>query len=292
MDRKHFDALARFVATKTTRRSAFATLVGASLVGSVPEASDAKRNHHAKRRRRRRRRNRTCYPGTGCVLGQNGNGENCDFSGSTAFQGADLRFANLAGANLSNINAMNADLRGANLRGACIVESVLFEAQLGTAKLDGAIFCNTVMPDGTINTSGCERATECCPPCASGECAPQGTCAPLGNICSNLPFGDKCCGDSKCVPPVPSKWWWVTWCQDTQGCTTSEQCKSRFPNYDVTCMDDDFLGCPGLVNKCCRMQECIISDHCPHSGVCCSFLDLGIARCCAPGQRCTLIGCL
>lgn len=297
MDRKHFDALARFVATKTTRRGAFATLVSASLVGSVPEASDAKQNHRAKRRRRRRR-NRTCYPGAGCVLGRSGNGEKCDFSGSTAFQGADLRFANLAGANLSNINAMRADLRGADLRGACVVETNLFEAQLGTAKLDGAIFCRTLMPDGNMNVDGCEQASACCPSCPEGNCPPggtspdptSGTCTPLGNICSVWPWFPSCCANTTCAAFAMSKYALITWCQD-KGCSNTDQCKARFPNLDVVCEEDGVLGCPGFADKCCRNQRCFTNSQCPKSGVCCSVLDLGISRCCAPGQKCTPLGC-
>jgi hypothetical protein len=291
VDRRHFDSLARLIAAKGSRRSAIATLVAAAVLGSVPNEEAFGRDHKSRRRKRRRRRNRTCYPGARCVLGQNGNGERCDFSGSAAFQDADLRFANLAHANLSNINAMRADLRGADLRGACIVESILFEAQLGTAKLDGAIFCNTVMPDGTINTSGCEQATSCCPACVSGECPPQKTCAPLGNICTLTLWGDACCPNTYCAPPIPSKYFWLTWCQD-KGCTTQAQCDERFPGLDVECEKGGEFTCPGIADTCCRNKRCANNGECPKSGVCCSVLDIGIARCCSPGQRCTAVGCL
>ena len=33
----------------------------------------------------------------------------------------------------------------------------LAEADLSDAKLDGATFCNTTMPDGTINNRDCEE---------------------------------------------------------------------------------------------------------------------------------------
>ena len=43
-----------------------------------------------------------------------------------------------------------ADLRGVDLRG-----EVLIEADLREADLREAIFCDTTMPDGTINNSDC-----------------------------------------------------------------------------------------------------------------------------------------
>ena len=55
--------------------------------------------------------------------------ENCDLVG------ADLRRKNL-----SNANLRGADLTGANLRGA---------------DLRGAILCQTLMPEGWLNDSGC-----------------------------------------------------------------------------------------------------------------------------------------
>jgi hypothetical protein len=61
--------------------------------------------------------------------------------------GADLREADLRGANLTK-----ADLREANLRGANLRKAVLSEAKL---ELADAKFCNTTMPDGTVNNRDC-----------------------------------------------------------------------------------------------------------------------------------------
>ena len=46
----------------------------------------------------------------------------------------------LSGAHLRSIN-----LKGANLKGAVLVD----------ARMYGAILCNTIMPDGSIDNSGC-----------------------------------------------------------------------------------------------------------------------------------------
>ena len=51
----------------------------------------------------------------------------------------------LSNANLSNANLRFADLSGANLSGA----------DLGLALINGAILCNTTMPDGSVLYSGC-----------------------------------------------------------------------------------------------------------------------------------------
>jgi len=48
-----------------------------------------------------------------------------------------------------------ADLYKANLRGADLYEANLYEANLHGADLRYAIFCDTKMPDGSINNDDC-----------------------------------------------------------------------------------------------------------------------------------------
>ena len=59
-------------------------------------------------------------------------------------------------ANLEKTNLAEADLTGANLTGANLTGANLTGAELSWAKLEGTIFCNTTMPDGSINNSDCE----------------------------------------------------------------------------------------------------------------------------------------
>ena len=59
--------------------------------------------------------------------------------------GAHLQGANLRGANLNGASLYGARLQGANLRGA----------NLNNVDLSRAKFCNTTMPDGSINNSDC-----------------------------------------------------------------------------------------------------------------------------------------
>ena len=63
---------------------------------------------------------------------------------------ASLRETSLRVANLSRANLSRADLIGANLSGA-----TLWEADLTKVIMNGAILCNTTMPDGSVIYSGC-----------------------------------------------------------------------------------------------------------------------------------------
>ncbi len=104
-----------------------------------------------------------CFPGTNCAPGRGKNTSRCDFSFSTVFQNTDVRGANLSQSTFAGANLTGADFRGANLSGACLVSADLTRAQLGASvNLGQAIFCNTTMPDGSINDSGCEGTTPCC----------------------------------------------------------------------------------------------------------------------------------
>jgi uncharacterized protein YjbI with pentapeptide repeats len=83
---------------------------------------------------------------------------------------ADLYGANLRGTNLRGADLRGADLRGADLRGADLSKAKLNNTKLYSEKLnkyapseldllealvDSAKFCNTIMPDGSINNDDC-----------------------------------------------------------------------------------------------------------------------------------------
>ena len=59
--------------------------------------------------------------------------------------GCDLSRANMREATLSSANLSEANLTGANLTGA----------DLSYAIMQGAILCNTTLPDGSVIYSGC-----------------------------------------------------------------------------------------------------------------------------------------
>ena len=94
----------------------------------------------------------------------------CDLAGALLSK-ADLRNSNLAGANLQGIDLRwaklnSANLQGANLRGAYLYGAILYGAKLTSSDFTGvtlcfagnsgcAKFCDTTMPNGSTNNSGC-----------------------------------------------------------------------------------------------------------------------------------------
>ncbi len=85
--------------------------------------------------------------------------ENCDLEGADLrrknLSNANLRGAELTDAILYSTNLRGADLSNANLRGAELSSAILFSANLRGADLTGAILCQTLMPEGKFNNSGC-----------------------------------------------------------------------------------------------------------------------------------------
>lgn len=69
--------------------------------------------------------------------------------------GSDLSGANLYGANLEGAKLVGAKLTGANLAWTSLIGADLTGSDLADAKLTGAIFCDTVMPDGSRNNTNC-----------------------------------------------------------------------------------------------------------------------------------------
>ena len=71
-------------------------------------------------------------------------------------EGANLKGANLTGADLTKTNLEGADLAGTNLTNTDLTNATLeYARNFNTADTTGAIFCRTIMPDGTKNKSGC-----------------------------------------------------------------------------------------------------------------------------------------
>lgn len=227
MDHHRFDSLARQVFTRSrqSRRAALAAVLGATLLRADPGSVRAKKTKPQKARANTRANtaaNATatpadaCYPNTSCTPGKGKNASGCDFANSTLFRNLSVRGANLSNANFFAADLTGADLRGANLSGGCFVSADLTGARLGASvNLHNAVFCNTRMPDGTIDNSGCEGATPCChlreQDCPDGviECwGPDlgpcdiqvGTLPGKVGTCYHFPF---CC---PCDPPDQSHW--------------------------------------------------------------------------------------
>jgi len=69
--------------------------------------------------------------------------------------GANLSNANLYGGNLEGASLKNANLAGANMSWGSLIGADLSNADITDTKMTGAIFCNTVMPDGEKLSTGC-----------------------------------------------------------------------------------------------------------------------------------------
>ena len=153
------DDVARMIAARRTRRAAIVTLVAAPVLAAHPSTAATR-----KRRKRQRRRSRRCFASKRCTTGQGSNNANCDFFSSMALHQGIAQGANLSNANFTIAQMIGTNLQGANLSGACMVGADLRTARIDSStNLDGAIFCGTFMPDGSINNDGCTRPTRCCP---------------------------------------------------------------------------------------------------------------------------------
>jgi hypothetical protein len=131
-----------------------------------------------------------CYPSLNCTPGQGKINQDCNFAKSTLFRDQDARGAVLIGSNFTQADLSNADLRGAVLNGACLADAVLLDAQIDSSTVLGdAIHCHTIMPDGTIDNSGCNRVTPCCPlTCEGAGCGPVGSAPPCTVCPSGCPY--------------------------------------------------------------------------------------------------------
>jgi hypothetical protein len=237
MDRNQLDTLARSIAAKQSRRAAVATLLGATLLGRTPDAA-ARNTRRSRVRAQAKAKAKPCYPGTSCTPGKGKNTSGCDFSNSTSFIEKDVRGSNLSNANFTNADAWGADFRGANLSGACFVDATLFGAKLGASvNLGGAIFCRTMMPDGSVDNSGCDKATACCPTTTP---PPSGTCDGVFNFCNVL--APNCCDGLVCTPTFGLA---VSSCEKV--CSSDAECKPF--GSRLVCRENRVV-CP-FFTKCC-----------------------------------------
>ena len=78
----------------------------------------------------------------------------CDLSGANFYE-ADLLEVNLNGAILHHANLRRSKLSGADLRDSMLFRADLFGADLTNTNLEGAKFCNTILPLGSISVKDC-----------------------------------------------------------------------------------------------------------------------------------------
>jgi hypothetical protein len=253
MDRDRFDAITRLAWTASSRRTALGLLIGAALLGHDLDSATARQQARRKGEKKRKKSknptgDRQCYPGTRCVPGPGRDNAGCDFSFSTVFRDRDASGSQLGKSNFRGADLRGANLQGADLGGACLVGADLEGAKLGASvDLDGAIFCNTVMPDGNIDNSGCGKTTACCPP-LEGDCPnedvycystdDQNVCLQPVNAFPSVGH----CGDGLACCPCghPDVDYWTTRCNQTfpecQG-----KCKAIDGGSFLSCWSGCFL---------------------------------------------------
>ncbi len=256
MDRSQFDALTRLVSRTTSRRGALAALLSVSVLGNDAVGL------LAKRKKRRGRVNAQaadrCYPGKNCNPGPGRITSRCDFSSSTLFRNLDVRGAALSKSNFTEADLRGADFRGADLSGSCFVGADLTGARLGASvNLHRTIFCNTTMPDGSINVSDCDRGTACCPTCLPA------TCETLGLECGAWPDG--CGGGLECgrCPLGDTPACDAGTCVRCEALCTCGECLT-FATGDTECIVADFGECgdPCASNADCTnpdLPACVVS---------------------------------
>jgi hypothetical protein len=150
-----------------------------------------------------------------------------------------VRGANLSNSNFLGAKLFGADFRGANLSGGCFLGANLKGAKLGSSvNLGGAIFCNTTMPDGRIDNSGCARETPCCHRLQEQDC-PDATiaCYTTGKdipMCETLihrfgPVGHCWRSVGECCPcDHPDQAYWNDLCNQT----FPDQCQGACVTWD------------------------------------------------------------
>ncbi|MCA9864446.1 MAG: pentapeptide repeat-containing protein [Thermomicrobiales bacterium] len=256
MDYEQFDLFTRVVGIKFARRTALVTIAGGALLGLISspptEAGNKhknKRRHKQKKRRRQRRNRRRCYRSRHCIPGPGQDNSRCDYSHSLDLFGLDLRGADLRGANLTMAQMAGANLAGANLEDACLVGANLMNASVdASTRLDGAIFCRTLMPDGSDNDADCGKGNRCCPApidCEGDLCPQNCIGAPNAQCSYNVPYGG-CCHGLHCVPSSTSPF--RTTCQAP--CHEDGGCRARFGTPWICAPEP--VTCRYLGGECCQ----------------------------------------
>jgi hypothetical protein len=183
MDGGRFDTLTRQL---SSRRVAIGGLLAGLLVPLEASArKQGKGRTKNKKRNRAQAQQEPCWRSGACIVSKGSNVSQCDLAGYTAPEGLDCTRCNLSRANLSGADLTGVNFTRANLSGACLVDADFSGATFTNAtNLYGAIFCNTTMPDGSVNNSGCTAGTACCSTCTEETCGHGRMCTASGCTCS------------------------------------------------------------------------------------------------------------
>ena len=189
-----------------------------------------------------------CYGGSNCTPGPGKNLSTCNFAGSSTLKGKNLKGANLGNASVARGDASGANLQGANLGGTCLVDARLTGAKINSStNFAAAIRCRTTMPDGSINNSGCNLGTTCCPTCdAAHPCPGEQIC------CNGRCRGGDCCTDAECTDPEAP----ICLNFTCSPCTTNRQCGSGRVCCDGQCQSGNCCDEGDCQDRACQSKTC------------------------------------
>jgi hypothetical protein len=153
------------------------------------------------------------------------------------------------------------------LSGACFVDANLLDAKLGASvNLDKAIYCRTLMPDGTRNDRDCDKGTRCCPTGCEHEACEGDTCVTgIGALCGL--FIGPCCPDFVCTPDIIPV---ILTCQFP--CSQDSDCLILDDSGLLVCKND--AGACPFIGKCCQQPRCNNGDCKPGQFCCNGFCQL------------------
>jgi hypothetical protein len=185
MDSEIFDRLTRLIGITGTRRAALGALAGcgATLTPAVAGAKGKKRRDKA--RRPRQQQAQGIITGGGALdrcanLRPGASLAGCDLSGADLIR-ADLHGATARAADFSNANLCGANLHGATLADVSFRGANLFQANLRGATSSGAdftdaLFCQTILPNGHEDNSGCPESDTTVICCDDADCGEDQFC--------------------------------------------------------------------------------------------------------------------
>lgn len=228
MDHGSFDRIAHLLGEARSRRATLGALLAAGVLG----ASETRAAKHKKKRRTGKKGKGGVSAQLVCPPPANGvNRSNCDYTGedfsgelihsstyrNTIFRNAELvktdlhgsgakgasfRDANLCDAELYSSTLTNVNFRNANLTRADLHSS----GGCGSADFTGATFCETILCDGSTDSSGCFPVNPLGVCCDFSDCTAGNTCNTNQNRCcfsNNTNVGAQpasvCCSLFKCT---------------------------------------------------------------------------------------------